>query len=240
VRCARCQHTWFQEPGTDLPTPIPVPVEEPEQLGPITDRGRMLGPPPAPEPDYGPEPEAFTQPFDPRPSPGYEPLSAPPEQMVPRQQRRPVREQGSARYRGMVGLVAGVSILSLFLVIFFSMPRDIANFAPATVSIYNALGIEVNRTGFDVVATQGLDYANSIPIIVIKGELVNVTDTQLSAPSIRIAVRDKQGKELHHWVVRPDKDSVGPRGKSPFSARLESPPAESYDLEFRLEPVEER
>jgi len=140
----------------------------------------------------------------------------------------------------MVGLVAGVSILSLFLVIFFSMPRDIANFAPATVSIYNALGIEVNRTGFDVVATQGLDYANSIPIIVIKGELINVTDTQLAAPSIRIAVRDKQGKELHHWVVRPDKDSVGPRGKSPFSARLESPPAESFDLEFRLEPVEER
>ncbi len=239
MRCARCQHTWFQEPSTDLPTPLPVPVDQPEPGVPSTDRFLMLGPPPAPEPDYGPEPEAFTQPFDPRPQPAYEPLSAPPEQMVPRQQR-PVPDQGSARYRGMVGLVAGVSILSLFLVIFFSMPRDIANFAPATVGIYNALGIEVNKTGFDVVATQGLDYANSIPIIVIKGELINVTDSQLSAPSIRIAVRDKQGKELHNWVVRPDKDSVGPRGKSPFSARLESPPAESYDLEFRLEPVEER
>ncbi len=239
MRCARCQHTWFQEPGNDLPTPIPVPVEEPEQVGPITDRSRMLGPPPEPEPAYGPEPDNYPQNFDPRPGPAYEPLSAPPEQLVPRQ-GRPVREEGGARYRGMVGLVAGASLFSLLLVLFFSMPREIANMAPATVGIYEALGIEVNKKGFKIVATQELDVANTIPIVVIKGELVNETDSELQSPSVRIAVRNKLGKELHHWIVRPDIDVVGPRGKAPFSARLESPPSDSYDLEFRLEPVEER
>lgn len=239
MRCARCQHTWFQEPSTDLPTPIPVPVEEPEQVGPITDRGRMLGPPPEPEPGYGPEPDSYVPDFEPRPRPAYDPLSAPPERMVPRAPR-PARDQGSARYRGMVGLVAGASLLSLMLVLFFSMPREIAIMAPATVGIYNALGIEVNKTGFRIVANQEVNPANTVPIIEIKGELINETDSELAAPSVRIAVRDKNGRELHHWFVRPDLDVVGPRGKSPFSARLESPPAGSFDLEFKLEQVEER
>ena len=231
VRCARCQHTWFQEPSSDLPTPVPVPVEEPEQVGPITDRSRMLGPPP--EPEHDPQPDNYAGVFDVRPGPAYEPLSAPPEQLVPRQPM-PAREQGSARYRGMVGLVAGAGLFSLLLVVFFSLPREIAAMLPQTVGIYNALGIEVNKTGFRIEATQSQEIANSILIIAIKGELINETDSELQAPSVRIAVRDKAGKELHHWIVKSDRDMVGPRGKAPFSARLESPPPDSFDLEFRI------
>jgi predicted Zn finger-like uncharacterized protein len=241
VRCARCQHTWFQEPSEDLPTPIPVPVEEPEQVGPITDRSRMLGPPPEPEdaPDDAPAPETFTGGFGRRQGSDFEPLSAPPEQVVPRA-ARPSPEHGAARFRGMILLVAGVSMLSLLLVIFFSIPREIARTIPATVSLYTALGIEVNKTGFRMIATQSPEIVNSIPIIVIKGELINETDGELEAPGVRIAVRDRAGKELLNWIVKPDQEMVGPRGKATFSARLESPPPEADSLEVGIAGAEDR
>ena len=130
--------------------------------------------------------------------------------------------------------------LSLLLVVFFSMSEDIARNWPQTASLYNALGYNVNTKGFEIVATQSEEYANSLRIIVIKGELVNVTGRELPTPSVRIAVRDRHEKELHHWIVKPDQESVGPRGKGSFSARLESPPADAVDIQFRLAKEGER
>lgn len=130
--------------------------------------------------------------------------------------------------------MVGLGALSLLLVVFFSLPREIASVLPQTISIYSALGIEVNKSGFKIIATQTQEIANSIPIIVIKGELINETDMELEVPSVRISVRDRNKRELHHWVVKADQELVGPRGKGSFSARLESPPADAVDLEVRF------
>jgi hypothetical protein len=218
---------WFQEPAPDLPIPIPVPVEEPEHTGPITDRSRMLGPPPS-EPSFPPLPN-----FEVPPQQPFEPLSSPPEQMVP-QSSMPRREPRTARSRGMVGLMVGLGALSLLLVVFFSLPREISRILPQTIGIYNALGMKVNKSGFKIIATQTQEVANSIPIIVIKGELVNETDMELEVPSVRIAVRDRAGHELRHWTVKADQEIVGPHGKGSFSVRLENPPADAVDLEVRF------
>ena len=187
----------------------------------------MLGPPPS-EPSFPPLPN-----FDVPPQQPFEPLSSPPEQMVPPSSMGR-REPRTARSRGMVGLMMGLGALSLLLVVFFSLPREIAGLLPQTISIYSALGIEVNKSGFKIVATQTQEIANSIPIIVIKGELINETDSELAVPSVRISVRDRNKKELNHWIVKADQELVGPRGKGSFSARLESPPADAVDLEMRL------
>ena len=187
----------------------------------------MLGPPPS-EPSFPPLPN-----FDVPPQQPFEPLSSPPEQMVP-QSSMPRREPRTARSRGMVGLMVGLGALSLLLVVFFSLPREISAVLPQTIGIYNALGIEVNKSGFKIIATQTQEIANSVPIIVIKGELVNETDMELEVPSVRIAVRDRARKELHHWIVKADQELVGPRGKGSFSARLENPPADAVDLEVRF------
>lgn len=134
----------------------------------------------------------------------------------------------------MLGLVAALAALSLFLVVFFSLPNEIATYWPQTAGVYNALGFEVNRRGFKIIATQSQEFSNSIPIIVIKGDLVNETDRDLVVPPVRISVRDHAKKELHSWIVRADQEHVGPRGKGTFSARLESPPTDAVDLEVRF------
>lgn len=212
---------WFQEPASDLPTPIPVPVEEPEQVGPITDRSRMLGPPPA-EPAPPPPPQRF------------EPLSAPPEPMLPQETVMRQQQPQGARARGMVGLMLGLGALSLFLVVFFSVPREIVAMIPQTLPVYEALGMQVNTVGFKIVANKFRERANGIPIVVIKGELLNETDSEQAVPRVKITVRDRNKRELYHWIVRADQDNVGPRGKATFSARLESPPAGAADVEVRV------
>jgi hypothetical protein len=217
---------WFQEPAADLPTPIPVPIEEPAYTGPITDKSRMLGPPPSQEPSL----PDFEVPPSPR---AFEPLSVPPEPMT--HQHAPYRgEQRRARSRGMAGLVAALAAMSFFLIVFFSAREEVVAWVPSTAGIYNALGFEVNKSGFKIIATQTQEFANSIPIIVIKGDLVNETDRDLVVPPVRISVRDRLKKELHSWIVRADQEHVGPRGKGTFSARLESPPADAVDLEVRF------
>jgi hypothetical protein len=182
---------------------------------------------PAPSlPDFDSMPSRFEVPQQ----PDFEPLSAP-EPMMP--QPYP-QERGKARTRGMAGLMVMLAGVALFLTVFLSLPNEIATFWPQTASVYSALGIEVNKSGFKIVATQTQELANSIPIIVIKGEIINETDRDRDVPSVRLSVRDRAGKELHAWVVRADQDSLGPRAKGTFSARLESPPADAFDLEVRF------
>jgi len=215
---------WFQEPSQDLPTPIPIPVEEPAYTGPITDRSRMLGPPPA-------EPAMHSLPRFEAPSPpkSFEALSASQDSMSAQFSNR--RRE---RSRGMTGLVIVLASFALFLLVFLSLPNEIATYWPQTASLYNALGYEVNKSGFRIVATQTQELANSIPIIVIKGQIINETGRELTVPSVRLSIRDRAGRELHNWIVRADQDRLGPRGEGSFSARLESPPADAYDLEVRF------
>ncbi len=160
VRCARCQHMWFQEPSQDLPTPIPIPVEEQVFTGPITDRSRMLGPPPA-------EPAMHSLPrFEAPPPPkSFEPLSASPDSMSAQFNNR--RRESS---RGMAGLVIVLASFALFLLVFLSLPNEIATYWPQTASLYNALGYEVNKSGFRIVATQTQELANSIQSLLSKGK----------------------------------------------------------------------
>lgn len=193
----------------------------------------MLGPPPS-DSGYPQEPQ-----FEVPPPEAFERIQVPPEPITPASnpfpERRRAGEHHRARSRGFIGLVAALATLSLALVVFFSIPpQDMVAYWPQSAGVYNALGIQVNKSGFKIIATQTQELANSIPIIVIKGELINETDRELEVPPVRIAVRDRGKKELHHWIVRAEQDHVGPRGKGSFSARLESPPADAVDLEVRF------
>ncbi len=233
VRCARCQHMWFQDPAPDLPTPIPVPMDDPIPTGPITDRSRMLGPPPSAEPTMPSLPRFEAPPppqsFEPR---SFDSFPGSSDSMTA--QPTSFNDRRRARSRGMAGLMIVLASFALFLLVFLSLPNEIATYWPQTASLYNALGFEVNKSGFKIVATQTQELANSIPIIVIKGQIINETDRELDVPSVRLSVRDRAGRELHKWIVRADQDRLGPRAEGTFSARLESPPADAYDLEVRF------
>ena len=214
VRCARCQHTWFQDSQLDLPTPIPVPVEEQAPSGPVTDRSRMLAPPPG----------SIAQPI-----PRFE-LPAPPLAKP----ASPVGERQRSRSRSLAGLSILLAFLAGFVLLFLYMPTEIAQVWPESASLYEALGMPVNTRGFKIIASHTQELDKTVPVIAIKGQIINETDRELPVPKLRLAVRDQAGREIYHWTVLADQQRLGPREQGTFSARLESPPADAADLEVRF------
>lgn len=214
VRCARCQHAWFQEAAPDLPKPVPVPVEEQAPSGPVTDKSRMLPPPPG----------SIAQPV-----PRFEIPPPSPVTPVP-----PAGDRQRTRSRSMAAVFVGLAFFAGFAMLFFSMPNDIAQVWPGSASLYEAFGISVNTRGFKIIAQQTQEFDKSVPVIAIKGQIINETDRELPVPKVRLSVRDQQGRELYHWTVLADQQRLGPKEQGTFSARLESPPADAYDLEVRF------
>ncbi len=179
--------------------------------GPVTDRSRMLPAPsiPAPTPRFEiPQPQQMSPPAS--------------------------SDRQRARSRSMAGILALVAFVAGIPLLFFSAPESIVKLWPASASLYNALGMPVNTRGFKIVATHTQEMNNTVPVIAIKGEIINETDRDLPVPRVRLAVRDQAGKELYHWTVLADQRHLGPKEKGTFAARLESPPSDAYDLEVRF------
>lgn len=174
VRCARCTHTWFQEAAPDLPKP--VLIEEPQvPHGPVTDKSRMLPPPPG----------SISQPIPRVQSPVVEPPVA---------ARDDAQRASSRRAVAWLILVAFVAALAWASV---SLRTEIATLSPLAARAYAWLGVRVNTVGFDIVAKTSQELANGVPVIVIKGEVINVTDRERPVPKLNLRVLDQNKRELH-------------------------------------------
>jgi Protein of unknown function (DUF3426) len=183
------------------------------QTGPVTDRSRMLAPPPG----------SISQPV-----PRFE-IPPPPPIAVPHP-----GDRQRARSRSLAGLSILLAFLAGFVLIFLYMPNEIAQVWPESASLYETLGMPVNTRGFRIIASHTQELDKTVPVIAIKGQIINETDRELPVPRVRLAVRDQSGKEIYHWTVHADQQRLGPRESGTFSARLESPPADAADLEVRF------
>jgi hypothetical protein len=139
-----------------------------------------------------------------------------------------------ARSRSMAGILALVALVAGFPLLFFSLPEEIVQIWPESASLYEWLGRPVNARGFKIIATHTQELNNTVPVISIKGQIINETDRELPVPKVRLAVRDARGRELYHWIVPADQDRLGAHEEGSFNARLESPPADAHDLEVRF------
>ena len=146
----------------------------------------------------------------------------------------PVADRQRARSRSLAGLSILFAFLAGFVLLFLYMPTEIAQVWPESATLYEALGMPVNTVGFKIVASHTQELDKTVPVIAIKGQIINETDRERAVPKVRLAVRDQSGKEIYHWTVLADQQRLGPREQGTFSARLESPPAEAADLEVRF------
>jgi len=139
-----------------------------------------------------------------------------------------------ARSRSLAGLSILLAFLAGFVLLFLYMPNEIAQVWPESASLYETLGMPVNTRGFKIIASHTQELDKTVPVIAIKGQIINETDRELAVPKVRLAVRDQSGKEIYHWTVLADQQRLGPHEQGTFSARLESPPADAVDLEVRF------
>jgi len=125
-----------------------------------------------------------------------------------------------------IALVAGLSV---------QYRHNVVKMLPSSAKLYAQIGLPVNVRGmsFENVVYKR-DFENGLPIIAIKGEVVNLTSEPITLPRVRFGLLDGTEQELYHWTVRVDKKPIGPNARVKFVTRLASPPAGAEGLMVRF------
>ena len=135
--------------------------------------------------------------------------------------RRPWRPDGAlAPAFVLVGLVIAATTV-------IAARAAIVSIAPATAAVYAGVGMPVNLRGLSIVDVRATvtHETESQGELLVTGEIANLRDSEIPVPSLRLALRGEDGRELYAWIARGPKTSLGARERVPFRARLAAPPA---------------
>jgi predicted Zn finger-like uncharacterized protein len=117
----------------------------------------------------------------------------------------------------------------------FQWRETVVQHLPQTANIYAAVGLPVNLRGVEIrnVASRILD-DNGVNILVIDGDLHNVTKRKIDLPRLRFAVRGADGQEVYVWSAQADKNALNPGESLNFRRRLAAPPNDGKDISVRF------
>jgi hypothetical protein len=106
---------------------------------------------------------------------------------------------------------------------------------PQTASLYASIGMPVNVRGleFGEVKT-GYETHDGVRVMVVEGEIRNVTSGSRPVGKLRYSLRNAGGVEIYTWTGMPDVNQIGANDVQKFRTRLASPPAERHDLSVRF------
>lgn len=217
VKCSNCSTVWFQEY---------VPPEDVEGL----ENSQIDN---ASSDDTGREENVD----DPRDENTEEDLKSEAQRMVSAAReiktgRQQYKKQLTSALAGWGALAATIAVVAGLSV---SYRNSIVKTLPGTARLYAQLGMPVNVRGMsfaNVVYTR--DFENGLPVLAIKGEVVNLTDEKKPLPRVRFGLLDATDQELYYWTVKVDKKPIGPNARVKFVTRLASPPATAQGLIVRF------
>jgi predicted Zn finger-like uncharacterized protein len=255
VRCARCLREWFATaPAIPPPLPGQMPAASPPfAAAAIADRA---GNAPAAAVDWQRLPDAG----EPAAAPGEDgswgvpELQSPP--LVPSAAEAgasaPVREDietSAARRFGTVRRVARKRIGRLALPVLPTVVAtqllaigailiwraEIVRVLPHTASLFRMVGLPVNLRGLDFSDIRASkDVHDGVTVLIIEGTIENATESAVSVPRLRFALRNAAMAELLSWTAPPEQGTLGPGEALPFRSRLAMPPADGNDILVRF------
>lgn len=128
-------------------------------------------------------------------------------------------------------LALGAAILGLF----YLGREQIVRTVPDAASVYERMGVPVNLRGVDFRDVKGAnEMVDGVIVLVVEGQLVNITSRSIDLPRLRLAVRDASGKEIYTWTATAPKPQLGPGEAVAFRSRLASPPPDGANVEVRF------
>lgn len=129
-------------------------------------------------------------------------------------------------------LILGLLIVDAMLI---GWRTDVVRLLPQMASFYGTIGMPVNLRGLslgDLSTTTEMH--EGVPILVVRGKIVNVTGAIADVPRLKLIVRDAARREVYSWTVAPSVARLLPYRSTEFSSRLASPPTGSKDVMVRF------
>jgi predicted Zn finger-like uncharacterized protein len=212
VRCAKCRHSWFQEPPpperaavppverAPVPPPVPprpssetpseaprfvvtAPAPEPESAPPLSEE---VVPPPLEEPSYAPhEPEGASQ-FD----------AAPPF----RRRRNPLK-----LWTWAAAIFALLATGTIAAVSYWGLPEWVPVSRPTF-----AMGQPDLQLDFPADQQERRQLPNGTEYFGASGTITNIGSAARDVPPILIVLRDARDRIVYSWEMQPPKRTLAP------------------------------
>ncbi len=111
--------------------------------------------------------------------------------------------------------------------------EDVVRLAPASASLFDAIGLKVNLRGLALGDIHGVverAAAGSPAMLTLEGKISNLRTQTTSVPRLRITVRDKARMALYSWTASAPKPHLDAGETMVFKSRLATPPEAGSDL----------
>ncbi|MGI9509168.1 MAG: zinc-ribbon domain-containing protein [Geminicoccaceae bacterium] len=180
------------------------------------------------------------------PQPADLELAAPAE--TPKEQVRAAAAATAVRRRGgepaktsssPVGWMLGVGVVVLLLVSAVIGRNGIVGKFPAAAAVYQSVGLTVDQDFGLEFKDVTLDWQREggAFVLVVEGEIVNLSEANQVIPPVRMAILDSEGRELQHEVFEIGEGELSAGNRVNFSGRLVDPIEQGEN--FRLTFVQE-
>ncbi len=207
VRCARCQHGWFQEPAADLPRSVTDLAGG--QAASAQDMRARDGRPPPPS----------------RPAPLRRGAN------LPALPRKPSPIAGIVSWGALALFITGV------LGGGYIFRDQITHEWPASAPLYEALGFETafkNLRFADV--SFALSQQDDHPLLTVKGAIINDGAAEVDTPVLLVRLRNAAGRDIFQWTFQIPAAKLGAGAREEFETSLADPPPDARNLEVTVSP----
>lgn len=222
VRCAKCSATWF------VPAPVEVASTPDDlQLADITRESTTA----SQESFVAESGEDRTVVSDQNVAPMTSGKSA---DAIIRDKAEAEKRRRRRRTIWLIWLIPILFIFTLIAGLYFSR-TVIAERFPATVPLYNAVGVEVSQTGLQIdKPTVRIAVVNGQTTVVINGSVKNISNQAQSLPMLRLSLNNPAGEEVANWMVDFEKPVLKGQERVEFASEYPNPPPDSTSLRYRL------
>ena len=212
IKCNSCQHSWLEARAVEITdiTHHDIPAEH-------TSFSRSANLPVIPgEPDADHEAARIAKAI---------------KQFEQEQQKQ--KAERRARQKSWMALAACICTPLALAAIF---PETMVRALPGSIAVYDKLGIDVNIHGFAFAnITHQYLMANGTRVLAIRGEIINISNSKKTVPSLHFNLRDKAGKQVYAWSLNGvSQHPLHPGTSTSFLTRVASPPKRADDFQIHF------
>ncbi|HVT55449.1 MAG TPA: zinc-ribbon domain-containing protein [Xanthobacteraceae bacterium] len=237
VRCARCRGSWFAQPE-----PVFAEAEAAAPAVAATEPSFGVEAAPIQEDDFAAASEVTDSPplaadIEVTPDGRATPDAAAPHVISEIAERKAWQlPRFSLRNYKLPRPVAIVFVAAIAAIITIIGPREsIVRLMPDLAGGYAAIGLPVNLRGLEFRGVKTVqEVQDGIPVLVIEGEVVNITQHPVEVPRVRIAVLGPGKQELYSWTTLLQRSVLADNEKVSFRSRLASPPPNGQEVLVRF------
>jgi predicted Zn finger-like uncharacterized protein len=137
--------------------------------------------------------------------------------------------------RAPMATLAAIAAMLILVGVGIHQRATVVQYVPQTARLFAMLRLPVNLRGIEIkgVASRILD-DNGVSVLVVDGDLMNVTSRKVDVPRLRFAVLSAAGQEVYVWSAQADRASIQPGETLNFRRRLAAPPGDAKDVSVRF------